>query len=64
MRKTLVKLERARGAVQRGVDEKFWPSVIKYLTLRGQTNSNSQRDPSEEANETIRKARPTSREAR
>ena len=31
-----VKLERARGAVQRGVDEKFWPSVIKYLSLRGQ----------------------------
>ena len=31
-----VKLERARGAVQRGVDEKFWPSVINYLSLRGQ----------------------------
>ena len=31
-----VKLERARGAVQRGVDEKFWPSVIIYLSLRGQ----------------------------
>ena len=31
-----VKLERARGVVQRGVDEKFWPSVIKYLSLRGQ----------------------------
>ena len=31
-----VKLERARGAVQRGVDEKFWPSVMKYLSLRGQ----------------------------
>ena len=31
-----VKLERARSAVQRGVDEKFWPSVIKYLSLRGQ----------------------------
>ena len=31
-----VKLERARGAVPRGVDEKFWPSVIKYLSLRGQ----------------------------
>ena len=31
-----VKLERARGAVQRGVDEKFWPSVIKYLSLSGQ----------------------------
>ena len=31
-----VKLERARGAVQRGVDDKFWPSVIKYLNLRGQ----------------------------
>ena len=29
-------IERARGAVQRGVDEKFWPSVIKYLSLRGQ----------------------------
>ena len=25
-----VKLERARGAVQRVVDEKFWPSVMKY----------------------------------
>ena len=31
-----VKLERARGAVQRGVNEKFWPSVIKYLSFRGQ----------------------------
>ena len=31
-----VKLERARGAVQRVVDEKFWPSVIKNLSLRGQ----------------------------
>ena len=31
-----VKLERARGAVQRGVDEKYWPSGIKYLSLRGQ----------------------------
>ena len=31
-----VKLEKARGAVQRGVDEKFWPSVIKFLSLRGQ----------------------------
>ena len=31
-----VKLEMARGAVQRGVDEKFWPSVIKNLSLRGQ----------------------------
>ena len=31
-----VKLEKARGSVHRGVDEKFWPSVIKYLTLRGQ----------------------------
>ena len=30
-----VKLERVRVAVQRGVDEKFWPSVIKYLSLRG-----------------------------
>ena len=29
-----VKLESARGAVQRGVDEKFWPSVIKYFSLR------------------------------
>ena len=37
MRKTVeVKLERARGAVQRGVDENFWPSVIKYLSLRRQ----------------------------
>ena len=25
-----VKLERSRGAEQRGVDEKFWPSVMKY----------------------------------
>ena len=37
-----VKLERTRGAVQSGVDAKFWPlncfghSVIKYLSLRGQ----------------------------
>ena len=31
-----VKLERERGVVQSGVDEKFWPSVIKYLSLRGQ----------------------------
>ena len=31
-----VKLERARGAVQKGVDEKFWPSVMKYLSLWGQ----------------------------
>ena len=31
-----VKLERARGAVQRCLDEKFWPSVFKYLSLRGQ----------------------------
>ena len=31
-----IKLEMARGAVQRGVEEKFWPSVIKYLRLRGQ----------------------------
>ena len=31
-----IKLERARRAVQRGVDEKFWPSVMKYLSLRGQ----------------------------
>ena len=31
-----VKLERARGAVRSGVDEKFWPSVIKYLSLREQ----------------------------
>ena len=30
------KLERARGAVQRGVDEKLWPSVMKQLCLRGQ----------------------------
>ena len=31
-----VKLERERGAVQRGLDEKFWPSVMKYLSLSGQ----------------------------
>ena len=31
-----VKLERARGTVLRGVDEKFWPSVMKYLSLGGQ----------------------------
>ena len=31
-----VKLERVRGAAQGGVDEKFWPSVMKYLSLRGQ----------------------------
>ena len=31
-----VKLERERGAVQRGVDEKFWPSVMKYSSLSGQ----------------------------
>ena len=31
-----VKLERARGEAQRGLDEKFWPSVMKYLSLRGQ----------------------------
>ena len=31
-----VKLERARGAVQMGVDEKFWPWVIKYLSFSGQ----------------------------
>ena len=31
-----VKLERTRGAVQRGVDEKCWPSILKYLSLRGQ----------------------------
>ena len=31
-----VKLERARGALQRGLDEKFRPSVMKYLSLRGQ----------------------------
>ena len=31
-----VKLEKARGAVQRGVDENFWPSLIKDLSLRGQ----------------------------
>ena len=29
------KLEKARGAEQRGVDEKFWPSLTKYLSLRG-----------------------------
>ena len=34
-----VKLERARGAVQGGVDEKFWPSVIKYLSPRGQRHT-------------------------
>ena len=32
-----LKLERSRGAVQRGIDEKFWPSVIMYLSLRGQS---------------------------
>ena len=31
-----IKLERARGAVQSGLDEMFWPSVIEYLSLRGQ----------------------------
>ena len=31
------KLERARGAVQEGVDENFCPSLMKYLSLRGQT---------------------------
>ena len=31
-----VKLERARGAVHRGVDEKIWPLLDKYLSLRGQ----------------------------
>ena len=36
-----VKLERAIGAVQRGVDEKFWPSVIKYLSLRGQRQTST-----------------------
>ena len=30
-----VKLEKTTGAVQRGVGEKFWPSVMKYLSLRG-----------------------------
>ena len=35
-KKVEVKKERARGAVQRGVNEKFWPSVIKYSSLRGQ----------------------------
>ena len=60
-----VKLERARGTVQRGVDENFWPSVIKYLSLRGQRQTTTvKRDPSEEGNETFKKARPTSREAR
>ena len=33
------KLERTRGAVQRVVDEKFWPSVMKYLRLRGQSQT-------------------------
>ena len=31
-----IKLERARDAVQMGVDENFWPSVRKYLSVRGQ----------------------------
>ena len=31
-----VKLERARGAVYRGVNEKFWPSLMQYLSLRGE----------------------------
>ena len=35
-KKVEVKKERTRGAVQRGVNEKFWPSVIKYLSLSGQ----------------------------
>ena len=36
------KLERARGAVQRGVDEKFLPCVMKHLSLRGtKMNKNS-----------------------
>ena len=36
------KLERARGAVQRGVDEKFLPWVMKHLSLRGtKLNKNS-----------------------
>ena len=39
-----VKLERARGAVLRGVDEKFWPSVIKYLSLRGQRQITTVKD--------------------
>ena len=39
-----VKLERARGAVQRGGDEKFWPSVIKYLSLRGQRQTTTVRE--------------------
>ena len=30
------KLERAKSAVQRGLYEKFWPFVMKYLPLRGQ----------------------------
>ena len=30
------KIERARGAVQGGEDEKLWPSVMKHLSLRGQ----------------------------
>ena len=31
------KLEMARGALQRSVNAKFWPSVMKYLSLRGQS---------------------------
>ena len=31
-----IKLQTARGAVKRVVDEKIWPSVMKNLSLRGQ----------------------------
>ena len=33
------KVERTRGAVQRVVDEMFWLSVMKYLRLRGQSQT-------------------------
>ena len=40
-----VKLERAGGAVQRGVDGKFWPSVINYLSHRDKDKQQQSKRP-------------------
>ena len=38
-------LERARGAVQPGVNEQFWTSVMKFLSLRGQKQTTTVKRP-------------------
>ena len=37
-------IDKARGVVQRGVNEDLWPSVVRYLTLRGRKTNRAKEE--------------------